>query len=78
MSQQMSTMTNKQITDRLLGMAIEAKKTIQPERFWDDVLVVCYQAQQAAFHLSEVLPEDHSGPLEHAAHKFLQRWDGRG
>lgn len=70
-------MTNKKVVERLFDLATEAKKTVQPERFWDDVLKVCNLASEASFHLSETLPEDHDGPNEHAAHKFLKRWDGR-
>jgi hypothetical protein len=71
------TETRKAIVERLHILASEAKKTVQPERFWDDVLVACRSAQEAAFHLSETLADDRSGPLEYAAGKFLQRWDGR-
>lgn len=67
----------KQINERLFQIASEAKKTVFPERFWDDVIAVCNLAQEAAFHLSETLPDDCSGAREHAAKKFLQRWDGR-
>ncbi len=70
-------MTGKDLTERLRSLAETSKKTVQPERFWDDVLQVCNLASEAAFHLSETLTDARSGPNEYCAGKFLERWDGR-
>lgn len=74
----MEILTNKETVNRLHCLAIEAKKTIQPERFWDEVIKVCNIALEASFHLSEILPEDRSGPMEFAASKFIERFNGKG
>lgn len=63
--------------ERLREIAENALKTVQPEKFWHDVVAVCDLASEAAFHLSQSLPEDRSGPIEYAADKFLKRWDHR-
>lgn len=71
-------MTLKEQVEKLEAIATDAKKAVFPERFWDDVIDVCNIAREAAFHLSETaVDEDCRGAAEHAAGKFLNRWDGR-